>query len=102
MRDGLDLKLRLAHARRNHRTAKRPRAGLQHHAGRGEVVGEGVVDQIAFTHAGGEERAGETPVVLAGAFGLVDGARGGEDAARLGHGNRRQTAEGRIRFLSFQ
>ncbi len=89
-----DLQLGLADAAREYRATQRMRAGLEHRAGRRQVVREAVVHEVAGTKACSEERARKTPIVARLALRLVDAAgrceyapqfsplRGGEAAER--------------------
>ena len=99
--DRVHLHLGLAGAAGNHRAAERVRAGLDHRAGRREVVGEAVVHEIAGAKAGGEERARDAPVVAPRALRVVDRAGRGEDARpSFSAGGRVQAAERRRAFCS--
>ena len=72
MRDRLELLLGIAGSGGDDRTAERVRARLHHEAAGGEMIGEGIVHDVARPEAGGEQRARRTPAILRLAFRLED------------------------------
>src|SRR3546814_11014913 len=70
-------------------------------AGRGEMIGEGVVHQLTPPEAGGEQRAGEAEAIGATALGLEDRPRRHEDPADLPERRGVQPAERRLRPSQF-
>jgi hypothetical protein len=87
------LLLGLAGAGRDHRTAERVGAALDHRARRGQMIGEGVVHEIAGAEPGGEEGPRKAPVVRTPALRFVDRARRYEDPAESRHRRCRQAAK---------
>ncbi|SPD63265.1 protein of unknown function [Cupriavidus taiwanensis] len=99
-RQRLHLRIGLADAGREHAAAQPVGAAFHHHAGRGEVVGEGVVDQVAGAKAGGVHGAGGAPPVGVVAVGLVDRAGRLEHVAQLAQRRRVEPAQRRQRALA--
>ncbi len=89
----MQLLLGLAGAGRDHRAAERLGAALDHRARRGQVIGEGVVHQIAGAEPGGEEGPREAPVIRPPALRFVDRPGRHEDASEGRHRRRRQSAK---------
>ena len=94
--DRPQLLLGLAGAGRDDRAAKRFGGALDHRAGRGQMVGKGVVHEIAGAKPGGKERPREAAVIGAPAFRLVDRSGRGEDAAQRRHRHRGKPAKRRV------
>ena len=76
--DHLHLELGLTDSSGKHRASNRPRAAFEHRTGRREVIGEGIVDEIALAHPGREERARHAKRVGAARRRLEDRTRGRE------------------------
>ena len=93
------LQLGLADSGREHRAAQRLGAGFEHVAGRREVIGEGVVHQLAAPETGGVHGAGEAPVIGRAGLRLVDRPRRLEYSRQLAERHRGQAAERRPLLL---
>ena len=93
--DGLDLLFGLSGAGGDHGAADGAGAGLDHHSGRRQVIGKGVVDDVAGAEAGGVHGPAEPPPVGAVGLALVGGPGGlvevNEIARRdVGHAGQRR------------
>src|SRR5690606_36600083 len=100
-RGSLVLRVRVAGAGRKHRAAERPRALVEHEATRRQMVGEGVVDDVAVADARCEEGARRLPRVDSRSLRFPDWTRRLEKPL-AGQGFRiGKTAEGRVVRLEF-
>jgi hypothetical protein len=97
--DQLELLLRIARPGGNDGAAERPRAGIHDEAARGQVIAEGVEDDVAPAEAGGKKAAGRPPRIGLRRFGLEDGAGRGEETPEGACGFRDEAAEGQGGFL---
>ena len=77
--DRAQLLLGLAGAGRDHRAAERLRRALGHRPGRGQMVGEGIVDEVAGAEAGGVEGARHAEEIGASGLQLVNRPGRGEN-----------------------
>src|SRR6266851_5430846 len=77
--DRAQLLLGLADAGRDHWAAECMRRTLDHRAGRGQMIGEGIVDEIAGADPGGVEGARHAEEIRPPRLQLVDRSGRGED-----------------------
>ncbi len=82
----VDLGVGVAGPGRDHGAADLPQGLLQHVSGRGQVVAEGHLDQVAGPESGRVESLGPAPEVGGVGLGVQNGARGLVDAAQLARG----------------
>ena len=93
--DQLELLLGIAGAGRNHRTAQRPRRGVEDEAAGRQMVAEGVEHHVAGPETGRKQRPRAAPGVGVDRLGLEDRPRRGEQPPERPQGPRDETAEGR-------
>ena len=98
-RDGVELQLGVADAARHDGAAQRPQRRFHHDAGRRQVIGEGVVDDVAGPEAAGMHGARAAEIVGLVGVDLEDRAGRHEDMAHLAHRHGDQPAHRRLLLL---
>ena len=96
---GPQLQLGLAGAARHHGAAQGKGRAFEHRPGRGQVIGEAIMHQLAWAEAGGVKRALEAPEIRPSPLGLVDRPGRHEEPRKLFLARRVEAGEGRIILL---